>query len=392
MAQEVTFKIGRGSLTTVTSGHSTGSTSTEKTIYTSLSSSDTEEESKIVTSEFLIPLDLPQSSVVKSFQVPMRHSATASETDGSVCTLTVGETEYTLNQDGTLEDNTQFVAHLNNYKTSYGIFPEVNFKIVSTVTRPESDSNYVYVYLSDLICICDIDGGVIVCRPSADVSVGHEIASGFTGVYQLINEEVADDDATYIESYGKEDGEDTEADNRESIVSLKLSLPDKTKVLQIKLIYRASLYIGTSLKSGTAYIEITVSQGEKGNTHINDADYSDSSSYAIYEAVWNEESDLVDAINMVGGEMDLQMLIHTYACGYYNSAKGGVDAYAKLTQAYIEVIYEYANETQGTNLYTKNGEWKQIQGIRRKESGTWIEVSEEECVSILSGNNIILAD
>jgi hypothetical protein len=81
----------------------------------------------------------------------------------------------------------------------------------------------------------------VTLRPYADVSVGHDIQDGFSGVYQLINEVSPDDDTTYIGSYVKSEAVEPTVSST-SIVKLDVSaIPESVKLTNITLFLRAHL-------------------------------------------------------------------------------------------------------------------------------------------------------
>lgn len=354
--------------------------------YTIASSSATED---YTTESWSIPLklNLPKSCVVSSIKFPLQTVVTAPSTDGISFAIEVDGTQYSMDAYGNVADN-NFVAHINNYRSQHGVFPNLTFVAGSWVLKPSSSlaSSRAYWCMSNPIVVCTLEGGSSsIFRPTADVSVGHEIQSGFSHVYQLINETTADDDASYIGSFC-EGSSAADPVDLTSVVATNISLPRKSNLVQLRVVTR-SLLNARGINGGSAKANITLSFNDVEKTYS----YLDASNdtanddhvvgYDIYntiEQVINADSPLIEAINSSKDTtVALKISLNTYAKGKSSDKGGQLESKARISQVYLEAVYE---AEEYIDVHRKiNGIWTQARFACQKQNGVWVKITEAEC-------------
>lgn len=169
--------------------------------------------------------------------------------------------------------------------------------------------------------------GTVYLRPTADISVNHNVYPAGSAGYACIDESVADGDATYIysSSYAGSD------------FTLSGTIPDGMKVTSAKAVYVAK-YKNISNNFTPVVVQIKID----GATYNTPLCYEISEKYERYERVFDrgvEEGSSVkpmyDAINALGsGDISLTVAL--------NSVGDGSDKSTNLciTQLYIELTCE----------------------------------------------------
>jgi hypothetical protein len=405
---QVTIKIPYNLITTISAEHSIGYKNGKLSGNLSLASSATE-EGKQAGSRLNIPLSgLPETAVIKSVKIPITNEISG-DTAGNASTsyaVLVESTEYDVDANGNAT-NGNMVTRLNNYKAQHGVFPDITFIAGSWVYRPSSGTATVRFTLDYPTIVCTVEGGQATYRPNADVSVGHEIPSGFSGVYQLLNETSSDGDTTCISSHGdyNESIKDETIEDKTSIVTIGAPFPKKTNIVQLRIlaslflsttqsVYATSLHATFTLKVNDESIVFKQHYPAAMNIYADAEDAWVTKSYYLFEGVADADSSFVNAINnyyKANGSMPrIDIQIQTYAAGYYSQSDtktttGTTDT--KVSQVYLEAVYE---DSKGMSLYrNEGGTWKQAQTAYEKRSGAWIEISEDECKSILQNSFII---
>ena len=353
---------------------------------------------------FSIPLDFAQStSAITSIKFFIE-SEVSGASDINSFSLSVGDRECSL-APGENNIDTSVISYINLLQSQNKVFPELYFKVQSRVYKGESttgestDASVSFSLRAPEIG-CLLRGGQAIYRPASDIAVGHALQEGFSGVYQLLNEENADDDITYIESYGSSDH--TVEDLRESIIAVDSQLPSRVMILQLRLSARLFLSFGSSnvlsratggvtlLVSIPGLVSVSFKQTSAPLSVYGDAAWHEDE-YYTFEGIISANSSLITAINsyyeMHGVMPEIQVSITTAAEGTQNSSKGNSDGIVRVSQIYLEAVYE---DFPCLNIYYKrsNG-WTQIQTAYKKQDGSWVEITEDECRDILQ-NNLLL--
>jgi hypothetical protein len=366
------------------------------------------EESEQATSYFSIPLKgFPETAAIKSVKIPITNEITG-DTAGNAGTsfaVKVESTEYGVDENGNITD-ASMITHLNNYKAQHGVFPNIIFIAGSWAYRPSSGTVTVSFTLDYPTIVCTIEGDQVIYRPNADISAGHEVPSGFAGIYQLLNETSSDGDTTCISSHGDYSNDKGTIEDKTSIVTIGAPFPKKTNIIQLRIL--ASLYLDTTNTTyGTnVYVTFTLKVNDVSmvfkqcytpyiNVYPDATEAWITESYYLFEGVVNVNSSLVSEINSyykANGSMPrVDIQIQTYAEGYYSRNETKITTAtndAKVSQVYLEVVYQ---DILGLDVYRKEGDsWKQVQAAYQKQNGSWVEISENECKSILSNATVIM--
>lgn len=348
-------------------------------------------------SDIIIPLNIPKSAVITSMVFPIEFVITPGDFTGVSFTLVVENIEYELDSNGNVID-TKVYSHLNNYKTQYGMFPNIILHVHSW-SNPREDENdkrnhAFFIYQPKITCL--FDGGETVLRPCADVSVGHEIMEGFSGVYQLINEEEADDSTTYIGSFAEFIKETEVNDLRTSIVKLD-SITETAKLIYINMFLVGTAFFDTTSGEDDSYAKCEMYLEIDGVTSSSVCIFDDilnqTTHHFNHAYVLNSEDEFVQAINNYYNKNGVMPEIKAHlSTNCHHIPKGskasGSGAKAQITQAYVQVIYEGGLATNMNIHHKVNGVWKPATKAYQKQGGTWIEITEEECKTILKSHLI----
>lgn len=190
-------------------------------------------------------------------------------------------------------------------------------------------------------------------------------SSGSSG-YLLINEEVADDDATYI--YVSVGGTNNAGGG--AIVTLGGTLPSgKFKVTGAKICIRAK-----ATNSGTSSVSVRLASDK------NDSSFSVTTSYKTY-------SDTNVGATYIGKTYTSssfpELLLNIKADGAKANSKDS-SFEVRITQVYLELEYELIGGEPSFGIYIKVAStWKEIKSAYKKVNGEWISITSEDCKSIL---------
>ena len=219
--------------------------------------------------------------------------------------------------------------------------------------------------------------GTFYLRPIADVSLEHTIyPSTLSAGYLAISEEVCDNEATYIGVF-------------ESDSNIKISV---TGTSRFGMTVQGTEKI---LSITSANLIICAQSGSvKPTVYANDVQYSMDTQYfsTSYEEITVALTDeIVLALNeyITNNGCLPTIEVEVYSKDTDESSNDGktqsLTAYQYISQMYIELSCEY--EPNGLNIHTKsNGEWKQATAAYQKQNGAWIEITEDECKSILQNS------
>lgn len=346
-----------------------------------------------------IVLNVPEDCIFTSMRFPLQTYVTTPETDGASFAVAVDNTQYEVTPTGDITDN-NFITHINNYKNTYGVFPELEFRVGAWGLKPQSDvlSYPVVAWQMSLpIITCNVNkGSTNIFRPNKDISVGHTLLSGFSHAYQLINEVTADDDVSYLGGRGSDDSaNDIYTHDKTSVVSTNFSTPSMSQLVQLNIRTRALLTTGSYLgiEQGQCHITIGVEVEDvfksctiEAEAFTNDYDFLAGSEYFYMENIFNADSDLVIALNNYYKTHHQFPEIVLHLTTYCDTGTGTKDTHynnvAKISQVYIEAVYA---GTKGLNIYTKElNSWKRVLAAYKKQNGIWTEISEEDCKNTLS--------
>lgn len=360
-------------------------------------SSDSTSETVSASSTFsLSSFNGIKSSVVNSIKLNFTPTITSGASGGNALFLNFNGASYAFDvSTGIL--GADGITALNNYKSQYGKFPDVVLRFDSRVNRPPTnDDGTTKTYYcsanfkSGITIDITYQGGSLILRPSADISAEHTIPSGFSGVYQLINEEVADDATTCIGTGTvKGEAENTDTVDLTSTVALIGGAFSKKNAVSMRLVFRVNIENPTTY--GEAQVKCAITAGGAVVAFTTAADTADVYETYITEAI-EPYSTIIQDINsyVKSNEVlpEIELSINTYAeSNGSGNGKTGNPSSAYITQAYLELYYE---DDLGFNIHRKvNGTWLQVQAAYKKQSGVWVEITEDECKQELNNAPIL---
>lgn len=357
-----------------------------KTYFSVSIKSSADATSKTAMSEFQIEtLNIYKTAVLDSMLFTF---GTDHNKDYNTLKLKVEGQYYSINTDGNLSN--EGINALNNYKSNNGIFPRFTLQVTTIVYRPSPAEDgseataYSYFDPSTIIIGLRIDGGTLILRPSGDVQVEHTIPEGFTGIYQLIDDEVADDDATQIGYHNT----GTSLISQTSIVRLPVIQNNKIKVVDGFICTRAKDSGGSDITE--SYTVEVIANDETILTQTSSTMYS---TYANYKKdLYSLQTELAHLNSLIKNNdaLELQLKINTTTKGYDRSSSGGYKTGIVEAEVYITQIYLVLHYENKLNIYSKNNEaWEQATAAYKKQNGAWISIIEEEAQTILSSKLVI---
>lgn len=222
--------------------------------------------------------------------------------------------------------------------------------------------------------------GTIVLRPSSDITMNHEASEsgGWWGSsadgWEMISEEQADDNSTYI--YMTVDS--TEQGNSpgnitESVFLLNTeSLPQgEYQITEARLFSRSCKSRNGEEATCTCYFAVGNQGGNSAGAATDNQNLTSS-----YATNGETSASLVEDINselQSGSFPQLSVTVET--TGSKAETKDN-DGYVRVTQIYLELDYETIEEEQSTeSLYIKqNDSWVEYAKAYRKANGRWTEI------------------
>lgn len=217
--------------------------------------------------------------------------------------------------------------------------------------------------------------GTFYLRPSADISVGHTLyPTTSAAAYLLINEEVSDEDATYIRS----------PDTQTGVSTSKFKLSNTSQLPGKRFIVNSVNIAGDTY---TSY-----SNGENKNEFILEINGIET---AIVATTTNKTFDIsvADAITLINEAVaqngilpDINITVISYDSLFSDTTKERNVA-SGVSQVYVAINYE---EILDIGVHKKvNGEWVAATAAYQKQSGAWVEITEDECKAILQSRPIV---
>lgn len=220
--------------------------------------------------------------------------------------------------------------------------------------------------------------GVSYLRPSADILLGHKIypTSGSSTGFDRINETTQDGHSTHIYL------ETTTSVSATSQFKLSGSIPEGMKCTGAKFYVVCRFTGNESDKTCNIDAGITVN----GSTYTGVINIPEVGTYTMFSG---DIPDVVSAINsyisQYGTFPDVTLTLTTNII-LGAEDKQGTDL--NITQVYLELSYE---EQTGTGIHMKiGGTWTEATQTFRKVNGSWIEITADECKTILRNSEFVI--
>ena len=412
MAQStVILKVPPESIAVITKEHDTfasthiqGRAAFRAVLYNDSGSSETAD------SAIAIPLKLPKNCTIKSIKFPLIKVSSGNSASNAYDGFSLAmraflpgsaagydmvayESEGVIYKDA---DKTRFLNDLQTYKQTYGVYPSLTMEIGSWIIGNGADDEYIGVilYAPEVTCLLE-DGQTTIHRPVSDISVEHPVKSGYNGVYHLLNEEISDEDSSYIESYAPSPNSDE--DEIAYIYTSTVSLGKLTNKLRlVQLHVKSSLFINDnsnnwSYGTRTVLIELSIPGSSiKKQIEVIGGQAGTKDKYYLYDWLFSayENDSFIKTINDYYDEYnempELLATITTTAQGYYavsvyqtKTASGRV----KVSQLYVEAVYEAITDI---GIYTKTSDaWTPSRAAYQKQDNAWNEISTTFCKNAL---------
>ena len=249
--------------------------------------------------------------------------------------------------------------------------------------------------------------GTFYLRPSADISLGHPVyPETLAAGYLAINEKTSDGLSTYI-GFSSPPGQAVSYTSKFEMTANELK--DITNITSVYLGGESRIEPGQA--SDHTGCNITIYVSNKIITTIESYVWyaSDGGRGYVYQDGTLVVGDLLSGDLFYGStKLDYTKLINTIndaiALGEFPSIaieitnfteststatkNGGVKSY--VSQVYLQLECEYGS---GLAIHTKqNDTWLQAQKAYQKQSGTWVEITEDDCKGILQSNLIVKSE
>lgn len=233
-------------------------------------------------------------------------------------------------------------------------------------------------------------------RPSADISIGHKlIPEDATAAYLLLNEEVSDGSSTYI-THDLDSRDESTWSKPSTFIFSGDSIPSGYKIKSAKLVITGT----TNLSSGQTTdvinerVEFTVKASgvNLGTVILSNWNGRFGSSASSGTGAPVGTVDITNILDKISVPNSIEVTV-TSACDKIteqtaSSSDGKTTASYISSHRYSTIWIEIECES-GLNIYHKaGGTWKQAQAAYQKKSGAWVEITEEECKTILQSNFI----
>ena len=230
--------------------------------------------------------------------------------------------------------------------------------------------------------------GTFYIRPSADISLGHPVYPETLGAgYLAISEQVSDGTSTYI---GVTSAPDADVSYSSSFT---MNLEDEAKITKV---LSATLKVGFSLNAPSSTdrrsrcnCSVAVSGETVFDEYLEDQYLMDGTKRTIGDLINgdNDISSLVSKLNSHietngAGSLPEIRLNLTNSAGMNNGTKSLGKSY--VTWACIELSCEYSSDI---GVHRKiNDSWVAATAAYQKQNGSWVEITEDECKTILQSS------
>lgn len=199
----------------------------------------------------------------------------------------------------------------------------------------------------------------LILRPTDGSAGGLACHPDTLDPWDLINEEVADDDATYVAMA---------SGSMFSIASIKFTLPDEYKTVvpsSVKVHHRTKSYGA----SDTAVIwKCHITNPEDGSVSVSEVGRNTvSSTYQDYVVEISQDILEIFYLTLLNPENNHV----SYQCTTANSGKDS-NSGINITQVYLELTYEAEDSPSESIFIRQNGSWVELSGaIYEKQNGVW---------------------
>lgn len=222
--------------------------------------------------------------------------------------------------------------------------------------------------------------GTLILRPSDDLNIAHARKDYNSPAYIAINEEVADDDSTYIYDSISVGSSTYPANSR---FAMHGDVPDS-----LARISGGRIYIRSNLSRGNGYN----SGGSTGNITLSVNDNAPFGGSFSFSEGWNTQTmtlsedqvaEINDEISKTGTFPDITLNLMTQISAYRDYPASG-KSYIYITQVYVELdYYSYLD------IHKKeNGIWYAAVSAFKKIDNAWQQMTEDECKNYLSSKYI----
>lgn len=334
--------------------------------------------------EIDIPINLPDDVIVNDFIYKINGYPQINDNGHSTVIVFEG-VQYNMDQIADL------VTILNSYKKQYNTWPTVKIRIGSWLFVPNGKEASYTVDVYSPMLVCTSEGKETRIKPIADINSEHWIPEGFSGIYQLLSEDEADDDFTEIRS-------GTSGTTLSSTLALGPK-PRSALIQQIRLNSRIEIYteesinakvelkiIAKNISENNEDAVYTVIQKNDSLTVTNNSAWFTDEYYTYENIMLSTHEFVIKLNNYIAKYHKFPMLnIQISTTGAYNSEKDA-SAEAKVSQVFLDLVLD---KNLSLGIYDKvGGEQRPVTTAFKKVNGSWSEIAEDEAKTILKNNTI----
>ena len=207
----------------------------------------------------------------------------------------------------------------------------MNFATLQGLTIPEGAVTQIADESGNVIWKKEKIVGTFVLRPSADISVGHNLyPTDISAAYLLINEEESDDDATYIAS---DKGEGAIATSKFALSTADLPAKRFMMVTAVRLYFDP--YASSTTNNTTAYNEFILEVNGNATGII-----SDNTLKGLSSVIFSDAIPLINEAMASNGSFPTINLTVISHGGEQTGTTKVSDVSAGISQAYLSIAYE----------------------------------------------------